>query len=103
MSWRFNPFTGTLDYFDESELDVKFSFSEDFLITDWVLSAGVYTYNAQHNLESDKINVAIFENGNEEVIVDRVQIVDNNNVKLYVSYSPDCRFDGRINIFKVQE
>jgi len=83
--------------------DEVISASADFVITDWVLNAGRYVLNVQHALESDKINVAIWENNENIVDVDRVEIVDNNNLNLYTSVDPDCRFDGRIIIFKTQD
>ena len=87
----------------QSLVDFPESTSLDFVIGDWVLSAGRYILNLQHNLEGTRISVTLYENGNNEVIADRVEIVDNNNVRIYASYDPDCRFAGRATIFKTQE
>ena len=81
----------------------KISESVDFLITDWVLTAGVYVLDINHNLDNEKINVALWENGNTEVEVDRKLIINQNTVRLFISYDPDCRFSGTAVVFKTQE
>lgn len=76
--------------------------SAEFVVADWVLNTGKYELDVQHNLDSVNINTAIWENGTEQVFVSRVSVVNNNTVKLYVTADPDCRFSGKIIIFRVQ-
>lgn len=82
--------------------DQIISASADFIISDWVLSAGEYILDISHNLDSVKVNVAIWENNIDAVEVDRKQILTSNTIRLHVAYNPDCRFSGRIIIFKTQ-
>jgi hypothetical protein len=79
------------------------SASADFVVDDWILSAGNYILDVAHNLDSEKVNVAIWENNVTPVILDRINVVNNNTIRLYVTFDPDCRFDGRAIIFKTQE
>lgn len=104
MSWKFNPFTGTLDKVNDNEGGSSETISKElsFVIADWILSAGFYILDLQHNLDSLDVNNMIWENSSDQVQVDRVNILNNNNIRLYVAADPDCRFDGKAIIFKVQ-
>lgn len=73
----------------------------DFLFEDWFLSAGEYLLDVSHNLESEVVNTFIWENGKDQVGVDRVEIINSNVIRLHVTYDPDTRFSGRIVIFKI--
>jgi len=74
------------------------NFCMKFTIVDWVLSAGSYQLLVNHGLESQKINIELLENGSTPVRADRVEIIDNNNIRLYVVVDPDCRFAGTLII-----
>ena len=65
----------------------------DFIDSDWV----------QHNLDSQSVNATLWENGTDLTTVSRISIVNNNTIRLFVTIDPDCRFSGRIIIFKTQE
>lgn len=83
--------------------DQIISASAEFQVSDWVLGAGRYSLDIQHNLESEKVATSIWENNVNEVQVDRIEILNTNNLRLFVTNDPDCRFAGRIIIFKTQE
>ena len=75
----------------------------DFIDSDWVASAGFYILDVQHNLDSQSVNATLWENGTDLTTVSRISIVNNNTIRLFVTIDPDCRFSGRIIIFKTQE
>jgi len=75
-----------------------FSYNQNFVVADWVLMAGYYTLDVSHNLDSEQLVVEIWENSTERVEVNRVQVINQNTVRLHVSYDPDCRFDGLVSI-----
>jgi len=79
----------------------RFSRKVEFLISDWVLESGSYYVDLQHNLESEDVftNVSDLQ---EMVDVDRITVRNTNTVRLYVTYNPDCRFDGKAIITKSQ-
>ncbi len=54
MSFKFNPFTQTLDYFEEGSTE-QISANVVFELADWVSQAGYYIVDIQHNLESENI------------------------------------------------
>ena len=103
MSWKLNPFTGDFDFFVPGGASASNGFQTTFVIADWVLSAGRYQLDIQHNLETDLLNTYIWENSVSQVEVDRTEIINNNTIRLYVTYDPDCRFNGRIVIIKLTE
>lgn len=79
------------------------SASAEFSVGDWILSAGNYIINIQHNLDSERVNVALWENGVDLVGVDRVNITGSNTLRITISADPDCRFSGVVIIFRTQE
>lgn len=83
--------------------DQIISAKAEFVLSDWIASAGNYQLDIAHNLDSENINVMLWENGSEMVMVDRKSIINQNTVRLYVSLDPDCRFEGRAIIFRIQE
>ena len=74
------------------------SYSESFLVSDWMLSAGFYSLTIQHQLESLNVLTQVYDDGNNVVGIHRLEIVDANNVKLYTLLN--CRFAGKIIISK---
>jgi hypothetical protein len=76
------------------------SYSSSFVIADWVsLGLDYYTITLTHNLNSTIPQVELYE-GSDSVMLDRVEVVDANHVKIYVLQNPDCRFDGSIIILR---
>jgi len=73
----------------------------EFLSSDWILESGNYYLDIQHNLESIDVFGNVWD-AYEIVNVDRMTVRNTNTVRLYVSYNPDCRFDGKIIVTKSQ-
>lgn len=75
------------------------SYIESFLIADWI-AAGTFLYYiiVTHDLDTNVPNVKVYEvDGNlKSCILDRIEILDNNNIKIFVTYLPDGRFNGSI-------
>lgn len=88
--WDINPFTGEFEEVGGSGNGT----SIDFLISDWILSAGLYQLDLQHNLESEDVTVEVFE-GDSEVDLHRIQILNTNTVRIFSTFDPDCRFSGK--------
>lgn len=75
-------------------------FTDTFVISEWVnLSNVYYTLTFVHNLGTLYPQIELI-NGSYQVRVDQVEIVDANSVKVYVTHSPDGRFNGAISILK---
>jgi hypothetical protein len=75
-------------------------YRQDFEISDWVqLGLQYYTITVTHNLSTLSPQVELYQEG-FIVIIDQVEIVNENIIKLYVLYNPDCRFNGSIVISK---
>jgi hypothetical protein len=73
--------------------------SLSFLTTDWISSGANYYLNFNHAL--NVINPTVVINyGGESVLVNTVELVDANNVKLWIPAVPDIRFDGSVSIGK---
>jgi hypothetical protein len=94
MAFRFNPFTGTFDDIGGTNVIPGTGASIPFVVADWVLSAGLYQLDLQHNLESEDVSVEVYE-GDTEISVHRIQIINTNTIRIYVTFNPDCRFDGK--------
>lgn len=76
------------------------NFIQNFSVLDWVSSESGDTYSLTitHNLNTLKPEVAVYEN-DLEVNLHKVQVVDSNTVKLFVSQaSSDSRFAGKVII-----
>lgn len=78
------------------------AYSDDFVIGEWVLGAGVYslTYlETVHNLGSE-VDIFVYDfDGSLYTEVETNKIVaSNGDVTIEVSSSPDNRFNGRIHI-----
>lgn len=73
----------------------------EFLISDWVLMAGQYILDLQHNLESEKVNTELYDDSDNKVGVSRTNILNTNTIRLYTTLDPDCRFNGKIIIISV--
>lgn len=76
------------------------SYSQNFIIDEWIAQGGIFVLDIQHNLESEIITYEIWENGLNNVDVDRVEIISTNRIRLKTALSPDCRFSGTINILR---
>lgn len=72
-----------------------------FTLSDWVLGAGIYQLDLQHNLETLNVNADFFENNVSEVIVDRFEILNTNTIRLRAPADPDCRFAGKAVVVAV--
>ena len=66
-----------------------------FVLGDWVLGAGFYTIDLQHNLESSNISTEVFDSNDEEIEVDRIKIINTNTIRVFTVADPDCRFEGK--------
>ena len=72
------------------------NFQSNFLSTDWTgPSAGFYLLTFQHNLNHLIVDVQVWDDGNNPVVVDRT-IDDANSVTLQIPCIPDLRFSGFI-------
>lgn len=96
MSWKYNPFTDEFDYYESGELKGKIVSIE---LVDWQLSGELYYCDVVHNLDASYPNIQVREN-NEVVHVHRIQTIDNNTVRLWVTVDPDLRFTGQITVLK---
>lgn len=76
------------------------NFTQTFGLMDWVSSESGDTYSLTivHNLNTLKPEVTIYEN-DFKVDLHKIQVVNSNTVRLYVSQaSSDSRFVGRVII-----
>jgi len=87
-----------LDY-DTKWIDVSagVSFNQDFVIGDWILSAGRYYITFNHDFNSNN-TIAEIKEGKNVVYLDNVENFTVNSIRIYVPYNPDCRFSGSITI-----
>lgn len=74
------------------------SFSDVFIVGDWVLD-GDYYILMNHLLGTLNPGVVI-RDSNNQVVVNEVEIIDSNNLKIWVPSVPDLRFDGTISLIK---
>jgi len=70
-----------------------------FASGDWVLSSTDYYLLITHSLSSTAPIVNIIESTNK-VMVNRIEAVDANTVKLWVPATPDLRFSGTVSVLK---
>ena len=85
---------------NESKGLINNSYTDSFLISDWVNASNIYyTLTFTHNLNMLIPQVELYE-GNYSVRVDKVELIDANSVKIYVPFSPDGRFNGSVIIIK---
>jgi len=88
-----------LNALDQASIDAV-NYSQNFLVADWASSEAGDTYSltVAHNLNTLKPEVLVYES-NVKVEVHKIQIVDNNTVKLFVSQAgSDARFAGKVII-----
>lgn len=70
--------------------------------TDWTLDGDTYYRTINHALNSSQVIVQVWEtSGNTLVGMEKVEIVDANNVKIRVTSDPDNRFAGRVVVMGV--
>lgn len=69
--------------------------SVSFVIADWVLMAGIYRLDLQHNLETLDVIVELFENNVTQVLADRFEVLNTNTIRIFTTVDPDCRFEGK--------
>ena len=99
-----NPFTGDFEVVDDCNSGgggPANGSSIPFVIGDWVLSAGLYYLDLQHNLESERVIIELFDDSKDKLDVHRTTILNTNTVRIYTTYDPDCRFNGTANIIAV--
>jgi len=66
--------------------------------SDWVFNGSEYEMTIAHNLDQTRdLFIQAYEGGNF-VDLPKYEIVDNNNIKVFVGASPDARFSGEIVI-----
>ena len=75
--------------------------SISFVLGDWVLMAGIYQLDLQHNLETLDVNADFFENSVSEIIVDRFEVLNTNTIRIFASMDPDCRFEGKVVVVAI--
>lgn len=92
-----NPYDlSTKKYVDDGLATKDISYDQNFNIVDWTgPSSGFYTIDISHNLNLPIVEVEVWDNGNQIVLVERV-LTSNNIVTLRVPASPDLRFSGFI-------
>lgn len=94
--WNWNPFIGNLQKSGISFKDIDFS--QAFTIGDWVLDSDWFIL-VNHALDSLNPS-AIIRDSDNQAMVNRIEIVDNNNIKIWVPSVPDLRFDGIISLLR---
>jgi hypothetical protein len=73
--------------------------SFSFNVASWVLSGSNYYINFNHGLNVSTPTVTI-KSSSELVYVNKIEIVDANNVKIWIPAVPDIRFIGLVDIGK---
>jgi hypothetical protein len=73
------------------------AYETSFLIADWISSGTQYYLAFTHNKNTTSPEVAIYD-GTEEVMVQKVDVISANLLRIYINQSPDDRFDGSIKI-----
>lgn len=94
---RWNPFTYNLDYTGTSAA-ANNTYTQDFVIADWSLAAGLYQLDIQHNLESENVVIELWEQGATQVLPGRLDILNTNTIRIFAPFNPDCRYDGSITV-----
>jgi hypothetical protein len=90
MSYKFNPFTGTLDIVNDGIA----AYYTTFLVANWVSSTPYYYIDITHNLGTTNPIISIYL-GTQEVYIDHTEVLSNNLVRIFIIDSP---FDGSIKI-----
>jgi hypothetical protein len=76
------------------------SYTEAFLISDWIGPVSDHYYiDIVHSMSVLSPQVEVWE-GDSRVLLDRIQRIDNNTVRLLVTADPDERFNGTVIIVK---
>lgn len=101
MPYKFNPFTGNLDLVNTATPSTGNGTEVSFVVGDWQLIGGLYRLDLQHNLETLSITFDLFDDSGAFVIADRTEILNTNNVRLFTSVDPDCRFEGKAVIIGI--
>lgn len=78
------------------------SFSENFLVADWVLDGDIYRLDIVHSLNCTNPVVEIREDG-AIIQVNSIENVDTDTIRIRVPSTPDLRFDGTISVVKITE
>ena len=66
-----------------------------FTTNNWVSSGNSYYITFTHNLNSEYVIVQVYDENKKQVIVEEVQIVDKNNVKITTTE----KFDGFVIVW----
>lgn len=74
------------------------AYTLSFLTTDWVEDLPYYYIDVTHNLGTPAPNIVCYDNGDEEVMLDKIQVSSNNLIRVYILAVPDQRFSGTIRI-----
>jgi hypothetical protein len=70
-----------------------------FVFGDWVLDSGNYRLTLTHNMNTTTPNVAILE-GVNVIQVNLIEVINANTLRLWVTGTPDLRFNGTASITK---
>lgn len=76
----------------------------EFDITDWISSDGgdLYQIIIEHGLNTECLNMQVFDELKNHVLLHNLRIVNANRISLKVSQSEvDCRFTGSITIISL--
>ncbi len=66
-----------------------------FILSDWLLIGGQYILDLQHNLETLSVTIDLYDPSDDLIMAGRTKILNTNNIRLFTSYDPDCRFEGK--------
>jgi hypothetical protein len=73
-------------------------YKKTFIVADWVLS-GDYYISVPHLLNTLVPNVTV-RDSTDSVMVNQVEVVDANNVRIWVPSTPNLRFIGSVAVIK---
>ena len=105
MAYRYNVFTGTLDFVNESSGSTENPYTQSFnSTTDWGSASGGYytiTVLSATHARGTSPTVSVYESTGSDnflVFVDRLNITTTGQVEIRVPDTPDLRFAGKIVI-----
>lgn len=75
------------------------TYESSFTIGSWLELSPYYYIDITHNLETAAPQVSCYDSNNEEVFLERIEVISNNLIKIFVSSIPDSRFIGIIRVF----
>lgn len=77
------------------------SYKTNFIVVDWIFNvAGYYQLLITHNLNSDIINVVMYNSTKNELKPESIVLINNNTVSIRITNEIDLRFIGSLLISK---